>query len=138
MFKIEEAKTLEEVDFITSKIKYCNESHGAKKDRDFSFVVKDENNKDIVSGIVGCIFFHIAYIDYIWTNKEYRKKGLATKLLKKVEKLAEKNNCKYIMLKAMDYQTPDFYKKQGFDMVFELEGHEDDCKLYTFVKKIKN
>lgn len=135
MFSIKEAKTLEETDFIASKIKHYNESHGAKKDRDFNFIIKDDSG-NIISGIVGCIFFHIAYIDYVWTNEKYRKKGLATKLLKKVENLAKKNNCKYIMLKAMDYQAPAFYKKHGFDMAFELEGCEKDYKLYTFVKKI--
>ncbi|HLP63454.1 GNAT family N-acetyltransferase [Flavobacterium sp.] len=59
------------------------------------------------------------YIIFVAVDKDYRKMGLATKLLNEVDLLAKKHNVKKVQLVAKD-QLMNFYAKFGYKEIKEL------------------
>ena len=135
MFKIEKNIPKTDIDFIRNKTREHNKKNGLKMDEDFSFCIRDENG-EIISGLYGGMFFGFAYIDYFWTDEKYRGKGLGTKLMNELEAEAKKKECRYLVADTMEYQSPQFYKKYGFDLSLELKNCEGGNTHYTLAKKI--
>lgn len=67
--------------------------------------------------------WNVAYIDTLLVDEKYRDKGLGSKILAEVEKTAIEKGCYLIHLGIFDFQTKEFYEKQGY----ELFGTLDDC-----------
>lgn len=70
------------------------------------------NNKyDYIKGV------YIYEIDYFCVHPDYQRKGLATKLLEKIEIMAHNNNVSYITLTSSKKRVgaQKFYKKSGFE-----------------------
>ena len=55
---------------------------------------------------------------WVCTHPDYRRKGIATKLLKKAEDIAKENNCSMICFFSEDFRTDAhlFYIKNGYMM----------------------
>ncbi|MFD1472782.1 GNAT family N-acetyltransferase [Companilactobacillus mishanensis] len=56
------------------------------------------------------------HVQRVAVLKKYRKKGLASELLKHIMKQAQENSYDYIILGAQD-QANGFYKKLGFEVI---------------------
>lgn len=82
--------------------------------------IKDTDNK-IIGGLLGETYWGWFYIDRFWINEKYRRQGLGSKILKSAEEEALIRGCKYSHLDTHDFQTVDFYKKNGYEIVSELK-----------------
>ena len=99
-------------------------------------VLKDSEGN--VLGGINCILYYCwntMYIDMLWVNKNYRKNGFGTKLLKEIEKIAREEECTLIHLETMDFQAKDFYIKNGYEVFGELDNVPAGHKRY-YMKKI--
>lgn len=69
-------------------------------------------------------------------DEKYRKTGFGSKLLKEVEKIAEREGCSLIHLDTFDFQAKDFYVRHGY----EIFGVLEDCPVnhcrYYLKKKL--
>ncbi len=72
----------------------------------FMIVIERPANPNFLTGKIGTIF-------NVYTKKEFRKQGLAEKLLKMAIEDSKKMNLSYIDLKASQMGLP-LYKKLGF------------------------
>lgn len=63
---------------------------------------------------------------WVGTHPEYRRKGIATKLFVKIEKIAKENNCELIFFTSENYRTGAhaFYQKMGYKM--DSKGFQKD------------
>ena len=89
-----------------------------------TYFAVEHNNKII--GIVGCfIEFRNCKLVHMAVLKGYRKKGIGSALLAKVEEFARKNNANKIWLDTSSRLTEsiEFYRKKGFRLVGELKKH---------------
>ena len=87
----------------------------------------------IIGGIVARMYcWSVVYIDILWVDEAYRKKGIGKILLNDIEKTAKAKNVTLIHLDTFDFQAKDFYLKNGYEIFGILEecpsgGH---CRYY--------
>lgn len=89
------------------------------------------------SNIIGVIGFEKDFIDFLFVNKKYQKKGIATKLVNYLLKDALKNGVKTIRLDATK-EGYEFYKKLLFvDDLNKGDNKYIPMKLDTEIYKNK-
>lgn len=139
LYSIEESTKNEEELVWKGIIKYNSTIIHLKKDVPeirVNRVLKDSEGN--VLGGINCILYYCwntMYIDMLWVNKNYRKKGFGSKLLAEIEKIAREEECTLIHLETMDFQAKDFYLKNGYEVFGELENVPAGHKRY-YMKKI--
>lgn len=90
---------------------------------------------DIIAGINSKMYcWNCLYIDVLWVKEEHRKKGLGSKILNEIEKVAKDKGCYLIHLDTFDFQAKDFYLKHGYDIFGILDECPQKHKRY-FMKK---
>ncbi len=92
-------------------------------DRNHHIIVAEEDGK-IVSTCVCVIIPNLtrgqrpyAFVENVVTDKDYRKKGLATACLNFAKDIAERENCYKMMLLtgSKEKSTLDFYERAGYN-----------------------
>lgn len=101
----------------------------------FAFFLRDDNEK-IVGGCHGEIMYGHLFIGHIWVDEALRGQGYGTQLMNATEKFAREKACHFLATNTMDWQAPDFYKRQGFYIEFERHGFDKDAVLYYLRKDL--
>ncbi|MDE6775966.1 MAG: GNAT family N-acetyltransferase, partial [Ruminococcus sp.] len=92
-------------------------------DKNHHIIIAEKNGK-IVSSCVCVIIPNLthnqqsyAFIENVITDKDYRKRGLATKCLNYAKDIALKENCYKLMLLtgSKEESTLNFYRKSGYN-----------------------
>lgn len=92
-------------------------------DPDHHIIVAEEDGK-IVSSCVCVIILNLtheqrpyAFVENVVTDKDYRKRGLATACLDYAKKIAEGENCYKLMLLtgSKEESTLNFYRRAGYN-----------------------
>lgn len=97
------------------------------------FYITDEH-ESIVSVIVIKMFWGAIHIKSLWTDKNHREKGYASKLMQAVFEYAKENNIPFAFLETMNFQAPEFYKKFGFKIEFERTGYPQNTS-FIYMRK---
>ncbi|WEG14530.1 GNAT family N-acetyltransferase [Pullulanibacillus sp. KACC 23026] len=100
-----------------------------------SFIIKDDDRK-IVGGITGNMFWDHLHIDFLWVDQSVRGKGYGSELLNKMEGFAKEKGCRLIYLDTFSFQAPDFYKKNGYEVFGILEDHPKGFNQYFLQKRL--
>ena len=82
-----------------------------------------------ISGLIDNNWFHITDL---WLEKSYRRQGIGSILIKKLEEKITSLGIRYIYVWSVSYDGFEFYKKQGYNIICELEnyfitGHSRIC-----------
>lgn len=108
-----------------------------EKDSTFSnWLVYVENDK-----IIGFINFDTIYeraeLEYIYVEKEYRRKNIATKLLENMLEILNKKNIHSITLEVNcnNIAAIKFYEKNGFKKVSIREKYYGNDDAFLMIKK---
>lgn len=98
-----------------------------------SFVYKENN---IVLGrLVGNIHWDHLTIELFFVSKDTQGKGIGSKLLQHVEAIASEKKCSYIFLETMSFNAPAFYKKNGYQVIAQIENSPLEGETRYFMKK---
>lgn len=104
--------------------------------KNVSFILRDEN-ENIVGGITGTIFWYNLHIDLLWVDESQRGKGYGKKLLDNIEEFASENNCTIIHLDTFSFQAPNFYQKNGYEVVSVIEEPSTkEYQQYYLIKRL--
>ncbi|THB73625.1 MAG: GNAT family N-acetyltransferase [Desulfobacteraceae bacterium] len=115
-----ESPTLSEQQYFENKLLRFNESKIEGYSYD-GFIYRIDDADRIVAGI-NCEFGGgWLYIAGLWVSETHRGKGLGDKLLAAAEKKALEENCHGAYLFTYDFQAPEFYQKQGYEIFGKLE-----------------
>ena len=135
MIKIEYSKNFEELDKMADDLltEYDKENGVEYNFNKFSFVAKDDDK--LIGFITGFSYYSEVTINNLVVQREYRGKGIGTKLIRKVEEYFEGKGFNNINLVTNDFQAPKFYEKCGFELEF-IRKNKSNPKLtkYFFVK----
>ena len=78
----------------------------------FSVFAKD--GPEIIGGALIWKHSDALYIDVLWCNENYRKKGIGKKIISIIDDLARDKKVTKIFVDTYDFQAQVFYQKQGF------------------------
>ncbi len=97
-----------------------------------------DQDGNIIGGCIAKMYcWNVVYVDILWVDESFRNKGIGSKLLKEVEKIASKKKCNLIHLDTFDFQAKDFYIKHGYEIFGVLEDCPfEHCRYY--MKKLLN
>ncbi|MGE5604458.1 MAG: GNAT family N-acetyltransferase [Bacteroidota bacterium] len=127
----------EDAGFIWNKIREFNKYTGPMLKyppyEPYNIILKDQSN-NIIAGITTRIYLKSMLVEVFWIDERYRRKGIGSELLNKVENYAKDQGCTFIHLDTFSFQAIDFYKKHGYSVFAVLEDYPDNVKRY-YLKK---
>lgn len=100
------------------------------------YVAKNENGEEIAGILAGIGYWNGLEINILWVKDDYRKKGLGTYILKYVEDVAKAKGAKIAMLDTFDFQAEEFYLKNGYMPVGEIQNFPDGHRRIYFSKRL--
>lgn len=106
---------LTDLGLINSFLKEFNQVESSLNNPFKKYVGYRQNNK-IISFLCYSLIYDRIEIEYIYTDKQFRKNGLASILLNHLIELGLKNNCENITLEVRESNKTaiNFYVKHGF------------------------
>jgi ribosomal protein S18 acetylase RimI-like enzyme len=100
----------------------------------FAIMLKNEK-QEVVAALVSYTAFAEIYIDDLWVEEAYRRRGHGRKLLQFLEDYFQGKGFNNMNVCASAFQAPDFYKKCGFSVEFVRENKHNPKLSKTFLVK---
>jgi len=95
-----------------------------------------DSSSGLAGGLVGHTWAAWLQVTYLWVDDRHRGTGLGSHLLGEAERIArEERACGSARLETWDFQAPDFYKKQGYEVVCVIPDYPPGITEYTLTKK---
>ena len=101
---------------------------------EFCFV--EEEDGKILGVITGRAYYNEVHIGDLIVDKDCRKSGLGTRLVKAVEDYYSGKCYDIITLTTFGFQAPEFYKKLGYKVEFVRENKDPKLSKYFLSKAI--
>lgn len=92
---------------------------------------------DLAGGLVGHTWTTWLHVTYLWVDGRHRGTGLGSRLLADAERAATRRGCHAARLETWDFQAPDFYRKQGYEVVSVIPDYPPGITEYTLTKRWK-
>ena len=135
---IENTPADSDYDEVSEKLfEYNCEKSGVNDFKRFGVYLRNEDNK-IIGGLNGWTRWEWAHIENLWIEESYRNQGFGKILLKFAEEISTSRNCKFIDLDTYSFQAPNFYKMNGYEELFIIDGMSKDIKKHFFKKFLKH
>ena len=99
-------------------------------------IVEYDNDGNVIGGILGGTYWGWMYIDILWVDEKHRKQGIGTRLLHEAESEAVCRGCHHVHLDTMSWQAPEFYKKQGYEVIGILPDIPSGNQKYLLMKAL--
>ncbi|MEV6115728.1 GNAT family N-acetyltransferase [Streptomyces sp. NPDC052109] len=92
---------------------------------------------DLAGGLVGHTWTTWLHVTYLWVDVRHRGTGLGSRLLSEAERVARTARaCTAARLETWDFQAPEFYRKQGYDVVSVIPDYPPGITEYTLTKRL--
>ncbi|MFD8418206.1 GNAT family N-acetyltransferase [Streptomyces sp. NPDC059466] len=92
---------------------------------------------DLAGGLVGHTWTTWLHVTYLWVDGVHRGSGLGSRLLAEGERVArEERGCAAVRLETWDFQAPEFYRKQGYEVVCVVPDYPPGATEYTLTKRL--
>jgi len=100
------------------------------------YIAKNENDEEVGGILAGIGYWNGLEINILWVKDEYRKKGIGTHILKYVEDVAKAKGATVAMLDTFDFQAEEFYLKNGYVPIGEIQNFPKGHKRIYFSKRL--
>ncbi len=101
---------------------YNREKAGDNKFERLCYTLRADDD-EVVGGVLGETYWDWFFVDLLWVKAELRGRGYGRQLLARAEEEARTRGAKNAYLDTFSFQSPDFYKKQGYQVFGELEDY---------------
>ncbi len=92
----------------------------------------------LAGGLVGHTWATWLHVTYLWVEEGCRGAGLGSRLLAEAERVArERHGCRNSRLETWDFQAPDFYTRQGYEVVCVIPDYPPGITEYTLTKRLE-
>ncbi|MFL1901019.1 GNAT family N-acetyltransferase [Streptomyces tauricus] len=146
MFRIETEVDKERSQFLRSRLREANLAaspklrslHGTPGEREVPLQVWAlDAGGSVAGGLVGHTWATWLHVAYLWVDGRHRGAGLGSRLLSRAENLARSSRgCRGVRLETWDFQAPDFYRKQGYEVVCAIPDYPPGITEYTLTKRL--
>ena len=93
-------------------------------------------DQEVVGGLIGEIYWGWLYVDLLFIKEELRRHGYGSRILTLAEEEARRNGATNAFLDTFSFQSPDFYKKQGYQVFGELKDFPPGHIRYYLTKQL--
>ena len=93
-------------------------------------LVGRDTQGNVVGGIMCNTYLLCMDINVLWVHESYRGQGLGYKLIAEAERIAKEAGCIFAMTCTYSFQSPDFYKRQGYVVYAIVDDFPGDICLY--------
>jgi GNAT superfamily N-acetyltransferase len=100
------------------------------------YIAKNENDEEIGGILAGIGYWNGLEINILWVKDEYRKKGIGTHILKYIEGVAKSKGATVAMLDTFDFQAEEFYLKNGYVPIGEIQNFPKEHRRIYFSKRL--
>jgi GNAT superfamily N-acetyltransferase len=91
----------------------------------------------VLGGLIGETQFAWLKVSIMAVAEAQRRHGIGRRLLELAEQEATLRGCRSAYVDTMDYQSPDFYRKLGYQVAGKLEDWDSHGHMkYFFTKKL--
>lgn len=118
---------------ISKREWFRNSSNAEKKQCFYAF-----DGENLIGGAVGFVKYDWYYLDLLYVEESYRKHGIGSQLIKKIEDFANKSKLTGIRLETWDFQAKGFYEKNGYVVFGKIENCPPGITEYHLKKELKN
>ena len=98
------------------------------------YLTDDRDN--LIGGMTAFLSWNYLEIKYLWVDEAHRGEGHAASIMRAGEEAAQDNNCEYVLVDTFEFQALNFYLKQGYKKVAELDEYLGKYKRYYLQKKL--
>lgn len=121
---------------IDGLINFNIERVGPNDYRMLNVLVRDGGGQ-IVGGLVGSTYWGWLSIAYFWVHHSWRGKGLGTAILRHAEEEAIRRGCYSSQVATFSFQSPEFYKANGYESFATLNDFPFGHRQYFFSKRLE-
>ena len=93
-----------------------------------------DGGDEVQGGLLAAVWGGVMYVRILWVARALRGKGHGQRLLAEAEQRAIERGCRHVFLDTFNFQAPDFYVKQGY----EIYARADDWPVghaHFFLRK---
>jgi GNAT superfamily N-acetyltransferase len=91
----------------------------------------------VAGGLVGHTWTTWLHVTYLWVDERVRGAGIGSRLLARGERVArDERGCTSVRLETWDFQAPEFYVKQGYEVVCVIPDYPPGVTEYTLIKHL--
>lgn len=103
--------------------------------KDINLYLKDESDQ-VVGGLFCETWLLGLYLDVFWISDEYRNKGYGKIMLTEAERLGRELGCIFAHTCTFSYQSPEFYKRMGYEVFAVNDEYPGDIQQFFLKKKL--
>ena len=94
-----------------------------------------ENGK-VVGGAVARIIRGRMFVDLLWVEETWRNRGVGSKVLEAMERLARQRDCRDISLETLSVDAARLYVASGYRLVAEVPDYLPGFAKHIFLKSL--
>ena len=98
------------------------ETTGIRDGRELAIFERDDHGR-MVAGLYGWTWGGTCEIDMLWLDESLRHHGKGTAMLAAAEEEARDRGCTQMVLGSHGFQAPDFYMRQGYELVATIKDY---------------
>ena len=94
------------------------------------------NQGELLGAVMGTKTINLFFISHIFVDKEYRRKGIGTKLLSQIEIKAKNIGCNIFRLNTFNNLSHNFYLNNGYSETTRINSYMSGFDLVYYEKAI--
>lgn len=110
-----------------------NSSYAHNNEINGDFIVYDKD--EVIGGAIGKITFGWYQLTDFYLSEPYRKQGIGSKIIKRIEEFAKENHALGVKMESWNFQAPEFYKKLGYSVWAEFKDCPPGTVCYYLYKR---
>jgi GNAT superfamily N-acetyltransferase len=120
---------------VTEYDKAMSPQHREAAERPLDIMVRDEHGR-VVGGLVAATVWDWLEVQDLWLAEPYRRGGLGRLLMAAAEEEARARGCRHSQLHTFSFQARDFYLKQGYIIIGQLDDYPPGETYYWLRKEL--
>jgi len=133
--ELDENPSADDFRVILNGVRQFNQEHTVhERPHPVACFLRDEGQ--IVGGVQGSLWGRSMHIDALWIDKEHRREGYGSKLMRRIEEYAAAHGHPLVYLETTSFQALPFYRKLGYDVFGELPEISEGHKLFFLRKEL--
>ena len=126
----------DQIEQIRNDLEEFNDNHVSYR-IDGRITIGIEKDGQIIGGLLAYMsVYKILYVDTVFVQEQYRRKGYGKKLMEAMEEKAKQLGANTIRLDTFNWQGKDFYLALNYEQAGYYRNNEEGYEEYFFLKRL--